>query len=125
MDGNSAKKAPVLERLVNTPPSAGVPQKPAMAQKPAATVPQNKLAQAQKPNLPPTNGNGQVKQNRTTAIESLDTPKNRRTDKSQFELELAQIVHKIMSQYIGQASEEIVSQVLREVRARLPGQRRQ
>ena len=150
MEGNSAKKVPTLDRLVDAPSTSAQPQKPAVPlaqnqptsppQKPktpiATPAAQKQAGQQQKPVVPQTqnqvakpipsntNGNAPIKNDSTTVIDSLDTPNNRRTDKSQFELELTQIVNRIMSQYIGQASEQIVQQVLREVRARLPGQRK-
>ena len=129
MEGNSAKKAPVLDRLVDTTPRTTVAQKPAatLTQKQPAQPPKPAIPvtnnQPPKPNIAASNGTSPAK-NGTTVVESLETPKNRRTDKSQFEIELTQIVNRIMSQYIGQASEQIVQQVLREVRARLPGQRK-
>ena len=160
MEGNSAKKVPTLDRLVDTASAStsAQPQKPAVPlaqnqpnsqqkpvvpqaqgaqlQKPVVPKTQNQGAQQQpvapntqnqttKPILTNTNGNTPIKKENSTTVESLDTPQNRRTDKSQFEIELTQIVNRIMSQYIGQASEQIVQQVLREVRARLPGQRKQ
>ncbi len=120
MEGNSAKKVPVLESLVDTPASAATkPQEPTialkqknqpLAAKKTATLTQAKaqLSSAENPNN----------------LEPLEAPTNRRTDKSQFEIELTQIVNQIMSQHIEQASEQIVQRVLREVRARLPGQRK-
>ena len=131
MEGNSAKKAPVLDRLVDTKPSTAMPKKtaaniaqtkPVPQQKPAVALKQNQAPKTA--NTPAINGGALAKDNGTT-IESLDTPKNRRTDKSQFEIELTQIVNRIMSQYFAKASEQIVQQVLLEVRKRLPGQRKQ
>jgi len=93
MESNSAKKAPVLDRLVDI----GKSPKKAVQQTQNSTH-----------NPKPT---------------SL-TPNNRRIDKSEFELRLGDIVNKIISKHINNASDEIVEEVLREVRARLPGKRR-
>ncbi len=81
-----------------------------------------------KPVLAPMNGNGaststaQAVQN--AAVQAENTPQNRRTDKSLFEIELTKTVHDIMLKHFENASEQIVQQVLSEVRARLPGQRK-
>ena len=116
MDGNSAKKAPILDRLVGTSNDAVN----------ASTAPiapsQTKLVD---PTLASNNGMNQTNRAKnTTPVQQPPTPKNRRTDKSQFEIELTQIVNRIMNKHFQNASEEIVQQVLREVRARLPGQRK-
>ena len=132
MEGNSAKKAPVLDRLVDTKPSAAMPKKPTaniaqtqpvQQQKPAEALKQNQVPKAAC--TPTANGSGAPTKDNMTTVETLDTPKNRRTDKSQFEIELTQIVNRIMSQHINRVSEQIVQQVLCEVRKRLPGQRKQ
>ena len=111
MDGNSAKKAPVLDHLVDT---ASVPTNPSKPQ----------ISKA-KPVLATMNGNGaSAEPTQNATIQAENTPQNRRTDKSQFEIELTKTVHKIMLKHFEHASEEIVQQVLSEVRARLPGQRK-
>lgn len=117
MDGNSAKKVPTLDRLVDTPGNAN---KAPLTPKPQA---QTKLAE---PNLASTPTISQAKpiQTAKTTRQTTDTPKNRRTDKSKFEIELTQIINRIMNEHFRNASEEIVQEVLREVRSRLPGQRK-
>lgn len=116
MDGNSAKKVPTLDRLVDTPGAA------TKAPTPPKPKPQTKLAQ---PKLASTPTVGQTKPVQTpTTPQTVQTPKNRRTDKSKFEIELTQIVNQIMNKHFRNASEEIVQEVLREVRSRLPGQRK-
>ena len=116
MEGNSAKKVPILDSLVDTPrkDSGSVSAPPAQLNNAVA-----------KPNVSPVNGMKPRPQvNNGTTVQSADLPQNRRTDKSQFEIELTDIVQRIMAQYFQKASEQIVQEVLREVRARLPGQRR-
>ena len=133
MDGNSAKKAPVLDHLVST--------NHAPKGQPAATPPSPIAAKAilSSTNDPSTNSMNpqtstqqQIQQAIQPQInQSADpsqvgnTPQNRRTDKSQFEIELTKTVNKIMLEHFEYASEQIVSQVLSEVRARLPGQRKE
>ncbi len=125
MEGNT-KKAPILDRLVDTPTTT-TPVQPSTAQLTQNQTTQPNATsknQATKPTLTPTNGKTSTNKENSTKLETLNTPKNRRTDKSQFELELTQIVNRILHQHISQASEQIVQQVLREVRARLPGQKK-
>lgn len=120
MDGNSAKKAPVLDHLVATSsnqtsatPEQSVHPKPLFATiNDNATSPLNGASQTENPSK------------QTNSIASEEPPQNRRTDKSQFEIELAETVNKIMHKHFEHASEQIVQQVLSEVRARLPGQRK-
>jgi len=142
MDGNSAKKAPVLDHLVGT---TNAPS----GNKPAPSTEQKTQAKA-KPVLASMNGNGPStgvtknsafrdpsgkpipsaiiqpgnpnQQNNNPQPDNL--PQNRRTDKSEFEIELARTVNKIMLKHFEHASEQIVQQVLSEVRARLPGRRK-
>lgn len=123
MDGNSAKKAPVLDHLVGTsnPPTGNKPtlSRPTQAQ----TLSQDK------PVVTSMNGNGTSASStaqaiRNAAIQAEKSPQNRRTDKSEFEIELTKTVNKIMLKHFEHASEQIVQQVLSEVRARLPGQRK-
>ena len=114
MDGNSAKKAPVLDHLVDTKNSPRIkPAESATAQQPQT---------GSKPVLASMNGVYSSTQNNQAKEEA--EPKNRRTDKSEFEIELTKTVNRIMLKHFEDASEEIVSQVLNEVRARLPGQRK-
>jgi hypothetical protein len=121
MDGNSAKKAPVLDQLVGT-------KKESPKQK-SIPIPRHQPTQA-KPVLATMNGNGATHaatpahtvQSATTPMG--DAPQNRRTDKSEFEIELTNTVNKIMLEHFENASEQIVQKVLSEVRARLPGQRK-
>ncbi len=114
MDGNSAKKAPVLDHLVDTKNSPRI--KPAET----ATAPQPQTSS--KPVL--TSMNGAYSPSQKNQTQEEEEPKNRRTDKSEFEIELTKTVNRIMLKHFEDASEEIVSQVLSEVRARLPGQRK-
>ncbi len=110
MDGNSAKQAPVLDNLVGTESAPTTP-------------PQTKA----KPTLASMNGAATANDSAIRAAakgHTENTPQNRRTDKSQFEIELTKTVHSIMLKHFEHASEEIVQQVLSEVRARLPGQRK-
>ena len=122
MDGNSAKKAPVLDNIVGTS-NTPIGNKPTLSRQTQAQT----LTQA-KPVVTSMNGNGaststaQAIQN--AAIQAEKSPQNRRTDKSQFEIELTRTVHEIMLKHFENASEQIVQQVLSEVRARLPGQRK-
>ena len=108
MDGNSAKKAPILDHLVGTTNAPSDGNKPTLAS-------MNGTATASKSVSTPTaEVNSQVDKQ----------PQNRRTDKSQFEIELTNTVNRIMLKHFEHASEQIVQQVLSEVRARLPGQRK-
>lgn len=117
MDGNSAKKAPVLDHLVDTAnspktnPDNPAPQSNATAVKRMVVTAINGQQPASKP------APGQ-------APDPQDVPQNRRTDKSQFEIELTKTVNRILMKHFEHVSEEIVTQVLSEVRARLPGQRK-
>ena len=92
MDGNSAKKAPVLDNIVGTS-NAPIGDKP--------TPPRPTQAQMHTPAKPvvtPMNGNrapastAQAIQNE--AIQAESAPQNRRTDKSEFEIELTNTVNK-------------------------------
>ena len=114
MDGNSAKKAPVLDHLVDTTNSPTV--------NPAATASTQQPQTGSKPVL--ASMNGQYTPSQNSQAQEISEPKNRRTDKSEFEIELTKTVNRIMLKHFEDASEEIVSQVLKEVRARLPGQRK-
>ncbi len=118
MDGNSAKKAPVLDHLVDTSSTSAKPasdtesNKPVLASMNGAYTPSS----SSKLNRPAT----QQPSNKKPEIH----PQNRRTDKSEFELELTKTVNRIMLKHFESASEEIVQQVLSEVRARLPGRKK-
>ena len=114
MDGNSAKDVPILDRLVDIPSA-----KPQTA---PATSPQSPTTLT-KPALASTQGAVHSPVNSVTPQE-VGAPYNRRIDKSKFEIELTAIVSQIMREHINNASEQIVQEVLREVRARLPGQRK-
>jgi len=109
MDGNNAKKAPVLDHLVKTSDAATGN---------SSTPPPS----AAKPTLASMNGKSTPVQNANPETENQ--PNNRRTDKSQFEIELTRTVNEIMLKHFEHASAQIVQQVLSEVRARLPGQRK-
>ncbi|MGH1538089.1 MAG: hypothetical protein ACRBDX_08605 [Gammaproteobacteria bacterium] len=117
MDGNSANKAPVLDNLVateNAPTSNNF----------TPTTPPQTTA---KPTLASMNGAAAASNSASPAGTNSATdnpPQNRRTDKSQFEIELTKTVNRIMLKHFEHASEQIVQQVLSEVRARLPGQRK-
>lgn len=104
MYGNSAK-------LVGTQ-SAG-------PQTPPATSPQL-LTTLTKPALASTQGVVQSSSAKSAAPQEVGTPSNRRIDKSQFEIGLTAIVDQIMREHINNASKQIVQEVLREFRARLP-----
>lgn len=117
MDGNNAKKVPFLDRLIDAPVKANGGSKST-----ATSTSQNK---SKKPKLASSNGtNPVVIPPEVETAQPVETPKNRRTDKSQFEIELTQIVNRLISKHISSASEEIVKEVLVEVRSRLPGQRK-
>lgn len=121
MDGNSAKNAPVLDHLVGTGSVS--------SNNKSTSTPQPQSVQA-KPVLATMNGNDTTSTTTSksavqkTTTQTGNTPQNRRTDKSEFEIELAQTVNKIMLEHFQNASEQIVQKVLSEVRARLPGQRK-
>ena len=118
MDANSAKQVPVLDSLVDTQKTnSNTVATPAAPVNNAVTKPKVATVNGMKPSSSPQVNNG-------TTVQDPNLPQNRRTDKSLFEIELNDIVQKIMAQYFQQASEKIVQEVLREVRARLPGQRR-
>lgn len=113
MESNSAKKAPILDRLVDI----GKTRQNSAKQAP------NNLANnnANKPvNLMPNNTAPTPQANAPQA-----TPTNRRIDKSDFEIRLGDIVDNIIRKHVTNASDEIVQEVLREVRARLPGKRKE
>ena len=120
MDGNNSKKAPVLDYLVATtnPPTNNkvTPATPPQSAqpKPGLATMDNNGASARPAAIPIQNAKMQTE----------NTPQNRRTDKSQFEIELTKTVNKIMLQYFEHASEQIVQRVLSEVRARLPGRKK-
>lgn len=142
MDGNSAKKAPVLDNLVGTSNASS-------GNKTAPTSEQQHQGKA-KPVLTSMNGNNPTNSaTKNSAFRDSsgkpipstivqpgnpnqlnnnpqpdNLPQNRRTDKSEFEIELARTVNKIMLKHFEHASEQIVQQVLSEVRARLPGRRK-
>jgi hypothetical protein len=122
MDGNSAKKAPILDNLVGTS-NTPIGNKPTLSRPTQAQT----LTQA-KPAVTSMNGNGASASNaqaiQNTATQAEKSPQNRRTDKSEFEIELTKTVREIMLKHFEHASEQIVQQVLSEVRARLPGQRK-
>ena len=128
MDGNSAKKAPVLDHLVSTnnapkgqtvasPPSP-IAAKPLQA---ASNGANPQTGHSPQPAPLPTQQQSSPAANKPQAE---NVPQNRRTDKSQFEIELTNTVNQIMLKHFEHASEQIVQQVLSEVRARLPGQRK-
>ncbi len=109
MDGNNAKKAPTLENLVASKRASA---NAVHAQNANVTkIPQ------------PKSGTGTSKGMGEQKAQDADVPRNRRTDKSEFEIQLAGIVNKILVKHFSDASEEIVHQVLQEVRARLPGRK--
>ena len=119
MEGNSAKKVPLLDRLIDT---AAAVKSNGKSQITTAPLSQN---EPENSNLSSSNGaNPAVIPPEVEAAQPVETPKNRRTDKSQFEVELTQIVNRLMIKHISAASEDIVKQVLVEVRSRLPGQRK-
>lgn len=140
MEGNSAKKAPVLDHLVSTnnaPKGQSVGQSVAKPPSPISAQPLRSAGQAnsqatsqptgQQPSKPAQAAQQQNQQEATPEVPTAQNaamPQNRRTDKSQFEIELANTVNKIMMKHFEHASEQIVQQVLSEVRARLPGQRK-
>lgn len=139
MDGNSAKKAPVLDHLVSTN-NAPNGQSVASPASPIAAQPLPHTSNGATPNKagpqagnpppasPQQNNQRVVPPQATPAAnrpQQANTPQNRRTDKSQFEIELANTVNQIMLKHFEHASEQIVQQVLNEVRARLPGQRKE
>ena len=113
MESNSAKKAPILDRLVDI---GKVQQK---AAKQALNRTNNNANKSV--NLMSNNTSA----NTPTPKKTQTTPNNRRIDKSEFELRLGDIVNKIIRKHINNASDEIVQEVLREVRARLPGKRKE
>ena len=118
MDGNSAKKAPVLDHLVDTANSPKTnPDNPA---------PQSNAAAVRKMVVTAINGQQQpaTKSSPSQVPLQQDVPQNRRTDKSQFEIELTKTVNRILMKHFEHVSDEIVTQVLSEVRARLPGQKK-
>jgi hypothetical protein len=125
MDGNNAKKAPLLDELVGTHKepsnhkSKAIPQRQYPQAKPVLAT-MNGTINGNDANHVPTPAH--AVQNSTTP--TAKAPQNRRTDKSEFEIELAHTVNKIMLEHFENASEEIVKKVLSEVRARLPGQRK-
>jgi hypothetical protein len=124
MDGNSANKVPVLDHLVSTnnaPNGQPAPTAPPLiAAKPLPSSTNGANPQMGKPAQPI---NQQVSQ-QASKPQAVNLPQDRRTDKSQFEIELTNTVNQIMLKHFENASEQIVQQVLKEVRARLPGQRK-
>lgn len=120
MDGNNAKTAPILDYLVATKDAPTnnkitpvIP--PQSAQSKSGLVKMDNNGSSSKPTENPI---------QNTKIQTKNTPQNRRTDKSGFEIELTKTVNKIMLQHFEHASEQIVQQVLSEVRARLPGRKK-
>lgn len=145
MDGNSAKKAPILDHLVSTTsapisnkplndtdsqskpnpkdnPQANSNTKPVLASMNGANSSSNPSISMAKPTQSSATTANPDPANAKPIVENL--PQNRRTDKSQFEIELARTVNKIMLKHFEHASEQIVQQVLSEVRARLPGRKK-
>jgi len=120
MDGNSAKKAPVLDHLVDTSNAQPDSTSNSVGQKKASNLP----LWASANNNEALNGTSPNPQSNKTPAPSSNIPQNRHTDKSQFELELTETVNRIMLKHFEHASEQIVQQVLNEVRARLPGKRK-
>ncbi|NNC69037.1 MAG: hypothetical protein HKN83_13495 [Gammaproteobacteria bacterium] len=142
MDGNNAKKAPVLDHLVGTT-NAPLGNKPTSSTKQQTQAKAKPVLASMKGDNPPTGATknsafrdpsgkpipsaiiqpeNQNQQNENP--QDGNQPQNRRTDKSEFEIELARTVNKIMLKHFEHASEQIVQQVLSEVRARLPGRRK-
>jgi len=135
MDGNSAKKAPILDHLVDTSNADSGNESDAVDPKKASNLPlwavANRNGAQNNANGNEADGNAFNAQNTTSkknlepnAASTQNHPQNRRTDKSKFELELTQTVNRIMHKHFENASEQIVQQVLNEVRARLPGQKK-
>lgn len=117
MDGNSANKAPVLDHLVDT---SSVP-----ASSPTSPPPQPNNQVTKKIIITAVNNTQkQAEAMQNDAPVGQNIPHNRRTDKSEFEIELTKTVTRVMMKHFEHASEEIVAQVLNEVRARLPGQKK-
>lgn len=123
MDGNSAKKAPVLDHLVDTSNAKPGGTSNSAGQKKASNLPLWASANNNEA-MKKQNGNSPDTQSNKTPAPSPSVPQNRHTDKSQFELELTETVNRIMLKHFEHASEQIVQQVLNEVRARLPGKRK-
>jgi hypothetical protein len=129
MDGNSAKKAPVLDHIVSTNNASNGQPAPTPPPSPIAAKPLQSASNGVNSAL--GNPQRQAKKQTSQPIrqeankpQAGNVPQNRRTDKSQFEIELTKTVNKIMLKHFEHASEQIVQQVLSEVRARLPGQRK-
>ncbi len=117
MDGNSAKKAPVLDHLVDTASSPST--------NPGNPTPQHNASAVKRMVISAIHGQQAASEPLPgTQPTQQDIPQNRRTDKSKFEIELTKTVNRIMLKHFENASEEIVTQVLSEVRARLPGQKK-
>ncbi|MEJ2116265.1 MAG: hypothetical protein P8X88_09565 [Gammaproteobacteria bacterium] len=108
MDGNRAKKEPILDHLEGTTNAPSSGNKPTFASMNGEANANNSVS------APNAELNSQADKQ----------PKNRRTDKSQFEIELTNMVNRIMLKHFEHASEQIVQQVLSEVRARLPCKRK-
>jgi|GEM_PF-1975948 len=129
MDGNRAKKAPVLDHLVGALNASTRATPDSVDKNKTTNLPlwasanNNGEMNGAMGNSPDTD-NSPAGSNGKSTEPSPSLPQNRHTDKSKFELELTQTVHKIMLKHFEHASEEIVQQVLNEVRARLPGQRK-
>ncbi len=121
MDGNSAKKAPVLDHLVGT---GSVPSNDKPTPKPEPQTAQVKPVLATMNGNDTTSNSAPIPAVQNTTKQAVNAPQNRRTDKSEFEIQLTKTVNKIMLEHFENASEEIVQKVLSEVRARLPGQRK-
>jgi hypothetical protein len=143
MDGNSAKKAPILDHLVSTtstpktnnPVNGAASQTNPLAQSQTESQTNPILASMNGANSSSTPSIAKAQPSQTSSLsanqdsvnaklQAENLPQNRRTDKSQFEIELARTVNKIMLKHFEHASEQIVQQVLSEVRARLPGRKK-
>ena len=112
MDRPSAKQVPILDSLVDTPAQASKVSSP-----PAPET----QAKREQPASASTNG---TESETPTTPQNTATLNNRFIDKSQFEIEVTKIVKQTLNKYLSAVSEEIVQQVLHQVRARLPGQRK-
>jgi len=123
MDGNSAKKAPVLDHLVDKLSAKTSNATSTAGQKKASNMPLWATAN-DSGSSNATNDHATANGNEPSLSKPTSLPQNRRTDKSKFEIELTKTVHEIMLKHFENASEEIVQQVLNEVRARLPGQKK-
>lgn len=115
MDGNKANKVPLLDCLIDAPAKdisgSSTSNEPNI----------NAVANSTSSNkVEPVEVQSEI-ENTNPAAAPRDS---RKTSKSQFEIELTQIVNRILANHIEIASEEITKKVLFEVRSRLPGQRK-